>query len=242
MKTAVYAGNGAVYANMEVAAKSLVANSDVDEVVFFIEDDEFPSKLPEMVKTRNVRDQRYFPEGGPNMKTCYSYMALMRAAVCKELTWCDKALVLDTDTIAVRDMSHVWDIDMEGCYIAATPEWHRTTQHGFMYCNCGVVLQDLAKLREWKADEIIDALNRRYYRWVDQDVYSYTCQGHIAEMSPEYNANHWTIRGFFDFPTEKRIEIARIVHYAGVKGFEVMDEYKIYDEMSWDEALEQHNG
>jgi len=238
-KVAVYTGNGAVYADMEVAAKSLVANSDVDRIVLFIEDDEFPSPLPDIVETRNVRDQAYFRKGGPNMSTCYSYMALMRAAVCKELD-CDKALVMDTDVIAVRDVSAVWELDMEGCYIAATPEWHRTSKNGLMYCNCGVVLQDLDKLREWKADEIIDALNRRYYRWVDQDVFNYTCQGHIAEMPCEYNANHWTLKGFFDMPPKSRRKVARIVHYAGMSDFRGYPEYVDYRDLSWEEALELH--
>ena len=242
MKVAVYTGNKAVYADMEVAAKSMVANSDVDVVWLLIEDDEFPSDLPGIVRTKNVREQRHFPHRGPNMQTRYSYMALMRAAICKELPDFDKALVLDTDTVAVRDVSDLWDLDMEGCYIAATPEWHRTTHNGLMYCNCGVVLQDLAKLREWKADEVIDTLNRRYYKYVDQDVYNYTCQGHIAEMPWEYNANHWTRKGFFEMPAYRRIEEARIVHYAGISDFRGEQEYRIYKEMSWDEAMEMHHG
>ena len=238
MKQAVYTGTRNIYGDMETAAKSLIANSDVDRVVLLIEDDEFPVKLPKMVEVRNVRDQEYFPPDGPNMSTCYSYMALMRAAVCKEID-CDKALVLDTDTVAVRDVSGIWDIDMEGCYIAATPEWHRT-KNGLVYCNCGVVLQDLAKLREWKADEIIDALNRRYFRWVDQDVFNYTCQGHIAEMPPEYNANHWTIKDFFSLGADARTYLARIVHYAGMREFRHLPEYVMYKEMTWDDAIGQH--
>ena len=238
MKQSGYTGTRNIYGDMETAAKSLVANSDVDRVVLFIEDDEFPNELPDIVETRNVSGQEHFPQGGPNMSTQYSYMALMRAAVCKEVDG-DRALVLDTDTVSVRDVSDIWDLDMEGCYIAATPEWHRS-KNGLMYCNCGVVLQDLEKLREWKADEIIDALNRRYFRWVDQDMFNYLCQGHIAEMPYEYNANHWTRNGFFDMLPRARMREARIVHYAGMREFRKHEEYSIYSNMGWDEAMERH--
>lgn len=239
VKHVVYTGTRAVYGDMEVSAKSFVANSDVEKVHFLIEDDEFPGDLPEIVDVRNVSGQAHFPQGGPNMGTCYSYMALMRAAVFREFPELDAALVLDCDTVAVRDVSGLFDIDVSGMYFAATPEWHRSVS-GLVYCNCGVVLQNLEMLRKGKGDEIVECLNRHYLRWVDQDAFNYLCQGWISEMPPEYNANHWTVNGFFDSSPAARKGIARVVHYAGISQFRHMQEYVDYREMSWDESMERH--
>lgn len=241
MKHAFYTGTRNVYDDMETAAKSLVANSDVDAVHLLIEDAKFPSKLPDMVKCHDVSGQTRFPKTGPNMKTQYSYMALMRAALWDMFPDIDKALVLDCDTIAVRDVSAVWDIDLEGAYVAATPEWHRS-KNGLVYCNCGVVLQDFDALRGGKGAELVECLNRHYFRWVDQDAFNYLCQGWIAPMPCEYNANHWTVRDFFSAPEDVRENLARVVHYAGMTDFRDMPEYAKYRRMTWDEVMELHNG
>jgi lipopolysaccharide biosynthesis glycosyltransferase len=239
MKHAIYCGNRNVYEDMETAAKSLVANSDVDAVHFVIEDETFPSELPSIVVCHDVSGQKWFAQGGPNMTTQYSYMALMRAALWGLLPEVGRALVLDTDTVCVRDASGAWDIDIKDCYIAATPEWHRT-KNGLVYCNCGVVLQDLDRLRGGKGKELVECLNRQYLRWVDQDAFNYLCQGWIAEMPFEYNANHWTTSGFFDSSPTVRKSLARIVHYAGIGEFRHMQEYVEYRSMSWDEVMERH--
>ena len=49
---------------MEAAARSLVANSDVDRVHFLIEDARFPRPLPEMVECHDVGGQKFFPPYG----------------------------------------------------------------------------------------------------------------------------------------------------------------------------------
>ena len=70
-KIAAYTGTRNLYEMMVPAVKSIICNSDVDEVWLFIEDDKFPDEygMPsEIVKTRNVSDQIYFAENGPNMK------------------------------------------------------------------------------------------------------------------------------------------------------------------------------
>ena len=221
MKHAFYTGTRNIYGDMETAAKSLVANSDVDAVHFLIEDAAFPRELPDIVECHDASGQEYFPPGGPNMKTQYSYMALMRAALWDMFPDAGRALVLDCDTIAVRDVSAAWDLELGGAYIAATPEWHRS-RNGLVYCNCGVVLQDFQALRGGKGAD-------------------YLCQGWIAPMPCEYNANHWTVRDFFDAPEDVRESLARIVHYAGMKEFRDMPEYVKYRDMTWEEAMGAHD-
>ena len=232
LKHAVYCGTRNIYGDMETSAKSLIVNSDVDKVHFLIEDAEFPTDLPDMIECNDVSGQIFFPPGGPNITSGYTYMAMMRVALCHVLPDIDTVLSLDADLIAVRDVSAVWDLPIKDCYFAAAHEWHRT-KGGQLYTNHGVVLYNLAKMRDGKADEIIAELNANRYQWVDQDVCNYRCQGAIFDMPSEYNSNHWT---------DKNAQGARIVHFAGMKRQQwiTKPEVEKYRDMPWETALWMH--
>ena len=231
-KHAAYCGTRNVYGDMEMAAKSLVANSDVDRVHFIIEDEEFPHELPGIVECHDVSGQEFFKPGTPNMVSGYTYMAMIRAALCHVLPDVDKVLSLDCDTLAVRDVSDIWELPIDGCYFSATHEWHRTTEDA-IYCNHGVVLYNLAKMRDGKADEVIAELNAKGYQWVEQDVCNYLCQGAIFDMPSEYNSNWWT---------DKNAPDARIVHFAGLerRKWVKKPEAEKYSSMSWEQAMWMH--
>ena len=233
MKHAAYCGTRNIYGDMETSAKSLIANSDVDCVWFIIEDDEFPSELPDMVKCVNMANQAFFKSDGPNMKSQYTYMAMMRIALCHVLPQeADKVLSLDADLIVMRDVSEIWDLPIDDCYLCAAHEWHRTGD-GLLYCNFGVVLYNLAKLRDGKADEIIDVLNRRKYTWVEQDVGNYLCQGRIHDMPATYNGNWWT---------NKNEPNPAIKHFAGIKRPDWADVQEVvtWRNMPWGDVLRRH--
>ena len=232
MKYAAYCGTRNLYRDMERSARSLVANSDVDRVYFIIEDDEFPVELPSLIECINVSDQAYFPKDGANMKSKFTYMALMRAALHKLLPDVDKILSLDCDTIAVKKCSHVWDIDVSDSYFAATPEKWASSRPGLVYCNVGVALLNLDKLRDGKGDEIVDVLNSHYFKWVDQDAYNYLCQGRIVEMDSMYNYNNWVVDSG---------RIPRILHYAGHNDWRENMEVHKYRDMPWTKVMELHD-
>lgn len=234
MKHAVYTGTRNLYGDMATAAKSLIANSDVDKVWLFVDDDTFDYWLPDICEVVDVSGQTYFAADGPNMNSQYTYMALMRSALAlmPEFEGVDRILSLDVDTIACRKVSDVWDLPLNGCYFAASEEYQKS-KNGMLYTNTGVALFNLAKLRDGKADEIIDVLNRRYFRWPEQDVMNYLCQGRILDMPHEYNACACV-----------RHSYVRIRHYAAEK-IEEWRKDKLacqYREMSWDRALELHEG
>ena len=228
---AAYCGTRAIYGDMETSAKSLIGTTDVDRVYFIIEDAEFPNPLPDIVETIDMGGQTFFKPDGPNMKSRYTWMAMMRIALCHILP-VDRVLSLDADTIFMKDAGGVWDLPIDDCYLAATPEWHRS-EHGLQYCNFGVVLYNLAKLRDGKADECIEVLNRHYFEWVEQDVGNYLCQGRICEMPTRYNSNYWTDRDAPD-PTIK--------HYAGVKRPKWINRMEVarWRNMPWEEVLALH--
>lgn len=231
MKHAAYCGTRNVYVDMEASAKALIANSDVDVVHFIIEDATFPHPLPDMIVCHDLSEQRFFRPDGPNMESRYTYMALMRVALCHVLP-VDRVLALDTDTLVMRDVSAIWDMPIDDCYFAGVPEWTRT-KDGLVYCNGGVILHNLAKMRDGKADECIEVLNRRRYEWPEQDVLNYLCQGRIHSMPSKYNSNWWT---------DKNAPNPAIKHYAGRKpaGFTGIPEVARWCGTSWDEVLRIH--
>ena len=231
MKCAAYCGTRNLYRDMERSARSLIANSDVDKVYFFIEDDEFPCDIPDIIECRNVSGQTYFPKGSANTKSQYTYMALMRAALHRLLPEVDEVLSLDFDTIVVKEVSPIWGIDISDSYFAATPEKWSEKRPGFTYCNIGVALLNLSKLRDGKGDEIIDVLNHHYFRWVDQDAYNYLCQGRITVMDSMYNHNNFVVDG----------GVPRIIHYAGYDNWRENVEVHRYRDMPWSKVMALHD-
>ena len=228
MKTAVYCGTRNLYPHMIPAIKSLMANSDVDKVYILAEDDSLPYELPKEVEVLNVSKQEYFKPGTPNMKSRFSYMALMRAALPLVFPEHDTMLSLDVDTIAKGDISDLWNVDLDNYFFAACRETHRSMDD-YLYCNHGVVLFNLKKLRdERKVDEVIYVLNRCRYPYVDQDVLNYLCQGRIYDLPSMYNVNDWT----------EKTKTEKIIHYAGIKEWFGKKDYQDYKGLSWDSIAE----
>lgn len=227
-KVAVYTGSRNIYSDMLAASKSLIAHSDVDKVYFLIEDDVFPYELCDLIETRNVSNQLYFDPWGPNMQSKFTYFAMMRAALALEFPDDKRILSLDCDTFCVRDISHLWELPINDYYFAASKEPHRSIC-GMIYTNVGVALMNLEKLRNGKAQECIDVLNRQKFDYLDQDVMNYLCQGYIYPMHSEYNANSWT----------ESVQNPRIVHFAGLSRdrWHKHPIFSKYDTVTWDEVM-----
>ena len=231
MRHAVFCATRNLYGDMEAAARSLVANSDVDRVHFLIEDAEFPRPLPDIVECHDVSGQEFFPPHSPNANSSWTWMVLMRAALCHVLEDVDVVLSMDCDAFCVRDASGIWETDLEGKYLAGVIERAKSNA-AMRYVNFGVVLFNLEKLRDGKADEIIAALNARRFEFPEQDAGNMLCQGGIAELPDEFCA----------MPFNAEVDNPRIVHYAGVgrDKWRENPEARLYIDMTWDEALEMH--
>lgn len=232
MKHAVFCATRNIYADMEAAARSLVANSDVDKVHFLIEDAEFPRPLPDIVECHDVSGQAFFPPYGPNAASSWTWMVLMRAALCDVLPDVDMVLSLDCDAFCVRDVSGIWDTDLDGKYLAGVIERGKSTA-ARRYVNFGVTLMNLAQLRDGKASEVMSALNSRHFSFPEQDAFNEYCQGGIVELPHE-----WCAMAF-----NAEVDNPRIVHFAGTPRDKWTDnpEAKLYIDMTWDEAMELHD-
>lgn len=216
----VYAGNRTVYPDMVTIVKSLLMHNKIDAVWLIIEDDVFPYKMPDCVKTINASNQEYFPPDGANMKTRYSYLVLMRAVLADLFPQYDKVLSLDIDTIVTGDISALWELPLEDYYFAAIeePKCRKGQMYGRKdpryyvgqdrYYNAGVMMYNLKKMREdgiWQKN--VELLNTEEFYSVEQDTMNMICSPHILPLDAYYNSSPWT---------ELRDDAA-IVHFAGIK-------------------------
>ena len=204
-RVAVYCGTRNLYEKMIPAVRSLMENTDDVKVYLLIEDDEYPYDLP--VEVINVSTQEYFPKGSASYDNPWTYMVLMRAALHRVFPQYDRILSLDVDTIVAHDIGELWDIDIDDYYIAGCKELHKSSSN--LYVNAGVMLLNLAKLRDGKGDELIKALNENRYAFNEQDCINQLCRGGILEIPSIYNMNSWTE------PTTA----PKIVHFAGIKNY-----------------------
>lgn len=238
MRAAVYSGSRNLYPHMVTAAKSLVANSSVEKIYFLIEDDVFPEALPPLIETINISGQRWFPAGGPNMTSQFTYMALCRACYGKLLPEdLDKVLQLDVDTIVVDNIDELWEIDMGSKWCIACEEKNNNywKPYGLEYFNVGVCMFNLKEIRRTDLqDEIIKWLNTEQTRFVEQDAWNrFGAPRKFIRMNNRFNECY--CNGFTDNPA--------IVHYAGFRNWwddpkcYRMEYARKYREMSWEEAL-----
>ena len=240
MRAAVYSGTRNLYPHMVVAAKSLAANSSVERIYFLIEDDKFPEALPPLVETINVSGQTWFPVDGPNAKTQFTYMAMIRSCYGKILPEeLSMVLQLDVDTVVVDNIDELWQLKMGRKWHAMVEEKY-TTHHpyGIHYFNCGVCMCNLAELRKSGAeDQLIQMLNTEVLPYVDQDaINKLGYPRKIMELPTRFNET--IVTGFTEKPA--------IVHFAGVKHWWDNEQaprreyYAKYRDMPWEEATERN--
>ena len=241
MKTAVYSGSRNLYPHMATAAKSLIANSDVERVWFLIEDGTFPIEVPDIIQTMDVSRQKYFPPTCANITTGYTYMSLMRVTYSKLFPDLDRILQLDVDTVVVDDVSCLWDIDLGKAWFAACPEKNgKYKPYGPRYYNAGMMMFNLDQIREDRADsQAIALLNSTSMPYIDQDAWNMLGDQRAIDLPERYNECYMV--GFTDSPA--------ICHFAGHGNNWTdpadtktprLEHLKKYREMSWDEAMGLH--
>lgn len=195
----------------------MLINGKPDVIYLLIEDDEFPLKH-EKIKVINVSGQQWFAYA-PNTETRYTYMTLMRLALCKYLKEA-RALSIDPDCIVDGDISELWNLDIKDYYCAGGREPDKSWDG--IYVNGGVILFNLKKLKaDGKADEMIEELNKKPYGFPDQDVLNIFCKGKILEFDPKFNCHTWSI------PVDKPV----IVHYAGMQHWAHLPLCEKYEKM-----------
>jgi lipopolysaccharide biosynthesis glycosyltransferase len=241
MKHATYSGTRNLYADMLTAAKSLIANSGVTDVWLLIEDDVFPYELPPIVDWHilNMSNQQWFGFGCPNLKTEFTYMAMIRACYAEIFADLDRILSLDCDTVCISNVDWLWSMELHGNWIAAANEHLGTYKpYGSDYYNVGVALYDLAQMRTDNATEqLVHLINTKKLWCVEQDAFNYF---HKVEPMPG-RFNESAVTGYSDNPA--------IVHYASFgtnwhakNKVPRKEYYRLFNEMDWSQVARLHDG
>lgn len=234
-RTAVYAGTRNLYHDMIVSAKSLLYHNGADHVYFLIEDDTFPEYIPDCISTLNVSHQSFFHEGNPNSKCMWTYMVMMRTALTKLFPQLNTILSLDHDTIVRQPIDLLWRINLGNDYYYAAVEEKQIDIRTHPYYNFGVVLHNLAKLRDGMDDSIIAMINSIYLRFCEQDAVNALCSDKILELPPAFNAVN------FHKPAVPEEQVI-IRHYASQKEkLRTFQDYIRFDNMPWDEVIAHKN-
>lgn len=203
----LYGATRNLYPYLEGTIRSLLDHNKVEKIYIFAEDDEMPFDIPCEHEVMDVSGQTYFPPDGPNMKSIFTYMAMMR--ICApELITDDKVIWLDVDTIVCDSLQPLWDIDMKDKWIAWCPEECNTYRpFGNMYYNIGVCVMNLDQMRKDNVTQTAVAeLNRQRYWCTDQCV--------MNLITPDEKMVAIPVRFNESFCCGYTYEPA-IVHYAG---------------------------
>jgi lipopolysaccharide biosynthesis glycosyltransferase len=146
----------------------------------------------------------------------------------------DRALYLDIDTLAVDSLAPLWELDLDGRYLAAVtnvPERHML-QHAEQlglgapqdYFNSGVLLMNLELMRRDRCSEALRAcaLNGRgRLLWPDQDTLNLVLGHRRLALHPRWNlmnsvrAFPWSAELLGQAAVEEAIARPAIVHFEG---------------------------
>ena len=212
----IYSGTRNLYPAMRGAILSLLDHNPAARITVLAEDDRLPFEIPAEHRIINVSGQAVFPPDGPNMKTQFTYMAMMRSVTADLLPEEDRVIQLDVDTIVCDDLTPMWEIDLEDKWLAWGQErWGAWKPYGPAYYNFGVAVLNLAQMRKDRAPEILSSLlNLQAYPYVDQDVMNLLAvPNKTVDLPVRYNESFCC--GYTENPA--------IVHYAGYPEWYTVD-------------------
>ena len=185
------------------------------------------------IKSINVQHFQHLPLG--EKFTNISYETYFRLIMPSLLNNTKKVLYLDCDIIVRKDLSELWDTDMEGYAIAGIQDTTRMQKKCFPrlgydakegYYNAGVGLYNLEFLRKFNFEKKVASFVQTYSEKIiyhDQDILNYVCHGLIREISPKWNLLESFMEKEPPVVSWQRNELLRwrnnpyIIHYASIR-------------------------
>ena len=133
----------------------------------------------------------------------------------------DKTIYLDCDIVVNRDLSELYNEDIEGCYFGAVKDFIQigwcnqpnSVQQKYnvdvlgisepdKYFQAGVLLMNLKELRKDYTDaDLYSLAQSRFWRWLDQDVLNYMSKdGKVKFLEEEWNVTAHSFRNLAESP------------------------------------------
>ena len=144
--------------------------------------------------------------------THVSKTSLLKYYIANVLPELNKVIYIDSDVLVLHDLNELFNIDIEGKYLAAVkdPSWFFENGHvlelgleerGF-YFNSGVMLMNLKKIRE---DGLVEKLeeytNNNFRTYMDQDALNVVVGNDVVLLDVKYN----TMNFFFEHNSLKTL-------------------------------------
>ena len=155
------------------SVRSLIEHNPKAKVYVVTETDTLDFDLPVKPTVINVKNQKWFPQTGPNYANRFTYINYLKN-VYASLLKVNKVIHLDADTIICDSLDPLWKTDVSGKWFAACIEM-LGSYHPFgpVYYNMGVALINLAQIRKDGAEEkMVNYINTVPKPYPDQDAWN----------------------------------------------------------------------
>lgn len=185
---------------------AILSNNKVNKIYLFIEDDYIPEldllknkfNVEFVVKNIDKIFNKYIKEDCPNISKRYSRCTLTRLFFSKEIPE-SKVIYIDVDALVISEISELWNIDIEDCYVSGTPDsgmardgvvYLKFIDSNIPYINAGVLLMNLDLIRKDKIDDRwLDMINTQRLMYHDQDTINSVCKGRIHIFPSKFNSS-----------------------------------------------------
>ena len=191
----------------------------------FAEDAELPYKTPDNCTVVDVSKQTMFKPDGPNARSPFTYMAMIRAAFpllfngdsyggVPELPKLDRLISMDVDVVVCDSLKPIWDVEFpNGEWLAAVPQFISDNRpYGRRrYFNAGITVYNLEQMRiDGVGEKAIELLNKSKFQFLDEMVLNLLnmAEGEtkILPLPPKWNQH---------LEVPQTIKNVGVIHYAG---------------------------
>lgn len=124
----------------------------------------------------------------PNAKSSYTPYTMLRLFLDKEASLPDKLLYLDADTVVMGDIVPLYAHELGNKSAGMVIDAYGRFFFGPHYCNAGVMLLNLSKIRaDGSFEKALSLLKRKHYFFPDQDVLNKVFRGQKLYLPREDN-------------------------------------------------------
>ena len=225
----VISGSQNLYPYFPCMYESLFAHNPDAKLWILIEDEKLPYETPENVECVDISKQTVFPSDGPNSRSPFTYLAMIRAAYpllftgvengfgIRPLPRLDRIISMDVDVVVCDSLRPIWDTEFKnGEWFAAVPQFKSNSRpYGFAnrYFNAGIMVYNLEQMRKDKvAEKAIELLNRQKFTFLDEQVFNllnmYEGDTKFVDLHPRWNQH---------LEVPQTIDRVGCIHYAGIK-------------------------
>lgn len=194
--------NYSKYAGVVIASILKNSQNDNDIAVYILDGGISEQRKNEILSLKNIKNcEINFIDIDKNLYSEYeniptfehiSFATFYRLKLPSILPNIKRIIYLDCDMIVVSDLKELFETDINGCWIAGCEDIGAkkmfTKYKG--YVNAGMLLLDLDKMRENKAeDKFIQYLKdeNHYLKHADQDIINYSLKDHIYILDERWN-------------------------------------------------------